>query len=168
MLKTLALTLIAGFAWNQFTFTETVYDLVNDVTTVRLPLKELSGEKDRYHSLSFSVYYSYAGKIPAAPPERVNFELRSVVKASSLDHDLYVVFVVDGKPVHFSSDRSAIRNSVRGRTWVGEKMVFLIPRADFLKMAAAEKLAVKLGDVTFEFDGELRAGVRALAEGIKR
>lgn len=167
MLKTVALTLVVCFAWNQFTVTETVYDLVKDVTTVRLPLTELPGEKDRYHSLSFSVSYSYAGKTPTAPPERIKFELRSVVKATILDTDLYVVFVVDGKPVHFGSDRSAIRNPVRGRPWVGEKMVFLMPREDFLKLAAAEKLAVKLGDVTFEFDDDSRAGIRALAKGIK-
>ena len=167
MLKTIALTLVAFFAWNQLTLIETGYDQTKDVTTVRVPSIELSGPKDRYHSLSASIYYGYQGKTPT-PPERVNFELISVVKARRLNHDLYVVFVVNGEPIHFSSNRSAIRNPVRGQPWIGEKMVFLIPREDFLKLAAAEKLAIKMGDVTFEANEELRVSLRVLAEGIKR
>jgi len=167
MLKTVALTLVACFAWNQLTLIETGYDQTKDVTTVLVPSIELSGPKDRYHSLSASIYYGYPGKTPT-PPERVNFELISVVKARRLNHDLYVVFLVNGEPIHFSSNRSAIRNPVRGKPWIGEKMVFLIPREDFLKLAAAEKLAIKMGDVTFEANEELRASLRALAEGIKR
>jgi hypothetical protein len=166
MLKSLVLTLLIFFSLvcNQFTLTEISYDQIKDVTTVRLPSTELSGEKDRYHSLSFSIYYSYPGRTPAALPERVNFELISVVKARRLNPDLYVVFLADGKPIHFSSNRSAIRNPVRGRPWIGEKIVFLIPREEFLKLAAAKKLAIKMGDVTFDFDDESQAGVRELAK----
>ena len=166
MLKAVVLTLVASLVF-QSTPTETVYDQVKNVTTVRLPSTKLSGAKGRYHSLSFSIDYSYPGKTPT-PPERVNFELTSVVKARSLNSDLYVVFVIDGKPIHFSSNRSAIRNPVRGRPWIGEKMVFLIPREDFLKLAAAQTLAIKMNDVTFEFSEELRGNVRAFAEGIAR
>ena len=167
MLKALVFTLVTGLAWNQIPLTETVYDQVKNVTTVRLPSTKLSGAKGRYHSLSFSINYGYQGKTPV-PPERVSFELTSVVKARRLNTDLYVVFVADGKPIHFSSNRSAIRNPVRGRPWIGEKMVFLIPREDFLKLAAAETLAIKMGDVTFEFSEELRNSVRSFAEGIVR
>ena len=167
MLRTVLLAFITCLSWNQVTLVETVYDPQKNLTTVRLPSTKLSGEKDRYHSLSFSIDYSFPGKTPT-PPERVNFELTSVVKTRRLNTDLYVVFVVDGKPIHFSSNRSAIRNPVRGKPWIGEKMVFLIPREDFLKLASAEKLAIKLGGVTFEFSGELRDGVRSFAEGIAR
>jgi hypothetical protein len=90
------------------------------------------------------------------------------VKARRLNPDLYAVFVVDGKPIHFSSNRSAIRNPVPGRSWIGERMVFLIPREEFLKLAAAEKLAIKMGGVTFEFSDELRDSVRSFGEGIAR
>jgi hypothetical protein len=162
MLKALVLTLVSSLAWPQVPLTETVYDQIKNVTTVRLPSTKLSGAKGRYHSLSFSINYGYPGKTPT-PPERVNFELTSVVKARSLNADLYVVFVVDGKPIHFSSNRSAIRNPVRGRPWIGEKMVFLIPREDFLKLAKAETLAIKMGGVTFEFDDQARESVRELA-----
>lgn len=165
MLKALVFTLVTVFS--QLTLTETVYDLTRNVTTVRLPSTNLSGPKGQYHSLSFSIYYSHPGKRPV-PPERVNFELVSVVKARSLNSDLYVVFVVDGEPVHFSSNRSAIRNPVRGKPWIGEKMVFLISPEDFRKLAAAKTLAIKMGDETFEFSEELRADVRTFAEGIVR
>src|ERR1700752_1181505 len=164
MLKAFALTVLF---WNQVALLETVYDQQKNLTTVRLPSTKLSGEKDRYHSLAFSIDYSYPGKTPSLP-ERVNFEVTSVVKARRLNPNLYVVFVADGKPIHFSSNRSAIRKPVPGRPWVGEKIVFLIPREDFLKLAAAEKLAIKMGGVTFEFSEELRDSVRVVAEGIVR
>lgn len=167
MLKALVLTLVTSLAWNQVARVETVYDQQRNLTTVRLPSTKLSGAKDRYHSLSFSIDYSYSGKTPT-PPERVNFELVSIVKARRLNTDLYVVFVADGKPIHFSSNRSAIRNPVRGRPWIGEKMVFLIPREDFLRLAAAQTLAIRMGDVTFEFSEELCDRVRTFAEGIVR
>ena len=166
MLKALTLTFAVCLVWNQQQF-ETVYDSRKDLTTVRLPHAKLADQKDRYHSFSFSIEYSYPGQIPVAP-ERVNFEIMTVVKARRLNSDLYAVFVVDGKPVHFSSNRSAIRKPVPGRPWVGEKMVFLIPREEFRKLAAAEKLAIKLGGVTFEFSKELRGHVRSFAEGIPR
>jgi hypothetical protein len=167
MLKTALLTLVACFAWNQLKVLETNYDQLKDVTSVRTLQTGLGSEKGRFHRVWFMVEYSYPGKTPS-PPARVNFELTSVVKARRLDPDLYVLFVVDGKPVHFSSNRSAVKDPVPGRPWVGEKMVFLIPREEFLKLAAAKKLAVKMGGVTFEFDDESRANVRALAETIQR
>src|SRR5688572_4228662 len=137
---------------------QTVYDSQKNLTTVRLPSQKLSGPKDRYHSLSFSIYYEYSGQMPTQP-ERVSFELRSVVKARRLNTDLYVLFLTDGKPIHFGSNRSAIRNPVPGRSWIGEKMVFPMTREEFLKIAAAKTLAIKLGGVTFEFSNEMLAKV---------
>src|ERR1700755_646738 len=106
MLKAVVLAFITCFY--QATLVETVYDQQKNLTTVRLPATKLSGEKDRYHSLSFSIDYSFPGKT-STPPERVNFELTPGVKPRRLNPDLYVVFVVNGEPIHFSSNRSAIR-----------------------------------------------------------
>src|SRR5258705_13618670 len=86
---------------------ESVYDQKSDSTTIRLPSAKISGEKYRYHSLDFTLYFSYPGQIRRIP-DRVNFELVSVVKAR-FNSDLYVVFLVDGKPIHFPSNRLAIR-----------------------------------------------------------
>ena len=141
---------------------ETSYDEKKDLTTARLPSTQFSGPKDRYHSLAYSIYYSYTGKT-ATPPRDVNFEIVSVVKARRLNTDLYVVFVVDGKEIHYSSNRSGIRNPVRGKPWIGERMVFLIPREDFLKMAEAKTLSVKLGGVSFEFNDEARSSIKDVA-----
>jgi hypothetical protein len=150
---------------DRFTLTEILrdYDSVKDVTTLRTSSEKLSGPKDRYHSLSYSIYYSYPGRT-ATPPRDVNFEIRSVVKARRLNSDLYVVFVVDGKEIHYSSNRNAIRNPVPGKPWIGEKMVFRIPREDFLKMATAKTLGVKLGDVMFDFDEGMRASIKAMSQ----
>ena len=145
---------------------ETSYDEQKNVTTVRLPATQLSGPKDRYHSLAYSIYYSYPGKTAAVPSD-VNFEIVSVVKTRRLNTDLYVVFVVDGKEIHYSSNRSAIRNPVRGKPWIGERMVFLVPREDFLKMAEAKTFSVKLGGVSFEFNEEARSSIKDVAKTIR-
>jgi hypothetical protein len=138
-----------------------VHDEQKQITTVLLPSTQLSGPKDRYHSLAFTIYYFYPTRYPA-PPEEVHFELRSVVKARRLNPDLYVVFVIDGKPVHFSSNRSAIQKPVPGKSWVGERMYFVIPREDFLKLATAQKLSVKLGNVSFDFGEDQLDAVREM------
>ena len=153
---------------DQFTLTEVVrdYDPLKNVTSVRTTETTLSGPKDRYHSLAYSIYYSYPGKTPT-PPRDVNFEIVSVVKARRLNTDLYVVFVVDGKEIHYSSNRGAIRNPVRGKPWIGERMVFLIPREDFMKMAEAKTLGVKLGGVSFEFNDAARSSIKDLAKTIR-
>ena len=164
MLKAVLLALVIVVSPQQTL--DTVYDSQKNLTTIRLPVTKLSGEKNRYHSLSFSIDYSYPGQTPSLP-ERVNFELRSVVKALRLDTDLYVVFIVDGTAVHFGSNRAAIEHPVPGRPWLGEKMVFPMTREQFLKVAAAQTLAVKLGGVTFEFSDEMLGKVRAVADGIK-
>lgn len=152
---------------DNFTLTEVArdYNPLKNQTTVRLLSTRLSGDKDRYHSLSYSIYYSYPG-IAASPPKDVNFELVTVVKARELNTDLYVVFVVDGKEIHYGSSRSAIPKPVRGQPWIGERMIFSIPREDFMKMAAAETLGVKLGGVSFEFNESARTSIRAFAEMI--
>jgi hypothetical protein len=145
---------------------ESVYDPQKNVTTVRSQSIQLARDKDRYHSLDFTLHYSYPGQVRRTP-ERVNFELVSVIKARRLNSDLYVVFLVDGKPIHFSSNRSAVRNPVPGRLWIGERMDFLVPFEDFLKMAAAEKLAIRMGSVVFELIDEVRDSLRAFAEALK-
>ena len=129
-----------------------------NVRTFRLRSIPISGPKDRYHSLAFSIYSVYPPG-HAFPPDIINFELVSVVKARQLNTDLYVVFVVDGKEMHFSSNRSAIRRPVRGKPWIGEKMVFRIPWAEFIKWGGAKTFSVKLGGVKFDFDDEMRAAI---------
>jgi len=141
---------------------ETVYDLQKDVTTERLPFSRISGEKGLYYSLDFSVYYTYSGRTKHVPGF-VNFELISVVKARKLNSDLYVVFVVDGVPVHFGSNRSAIANPVTGRTWVGERMIFNIPLEKFEKLAGAKELAIKMGGSLFPLSDEARESLRAFS-----
>ena len=140
---------------------ESVFDEKKNVHTTRLRSILISGPKDRYHSLAFSISALYpAGTVER--PKIVNFELVSIVKARKLNPDLYVVFVVNGKELHFSSNRSAIRRPVRGKPWIGEKMVFRIPLEDFLKMGGAKTFSVKLGGVTFDFDDEMRAAINRM------
>jgi hypothetical protein len=144
---------------------ESVYDQEKDLTTIRLPSAKISGEKDRYHSLDFSLHYSYPGQTRRIPV-RVNFELVSVVKAR-FNSDLYVVFLVDGKPIHFPSNRLGIRNPVPGRLWVGQRMIFFITTEEFFKLVAAKKLGIRMGSVTFDLSEEQRDSLRFFANAIK-
>jgi len=134
--------------------------------TVRSKSISISGPKERYHSLSFSISYLFTDIL--ARPKTVNFELVSIVKARKLNPDLYVVFVIDGKEIHFSSNRSAIRRPVPGKSWIGERMVFLIPYEQFHKMAEAKTLSVKLGGVTFDFDDKARRAIGELDFSIRQ
>jgi len=133
---------------------------------VKNPVR-LAREKDRYHSLDFSLSAKWNPDSDKQPKE-IEFTLISVVKAKKLNSDLYVVFVVDGKELHFGSNRSAIKRPVPGRTWIGERMVFQIPFDDYLKLVAAEKLALKMGDIVFDFDERARAEVRGFVKAVRR
>jgi len=82
-------------------------------------MSRISGTRDRYHSLDYSLFYSYPGKERRVPSD-VNFELVSVVKARKLNSDLYVVFIIDGEKTHFSSSRAAILKPIPGRGLVNE------------------------------------------------
>ena len=135
------------------------FDEQKNLTTQSLGPVRLSGPKNRYHSLDFTLSRSYEGTTSTAP-DTINFELVSVVKARLLNSDLYVVFVIDGKQVHFSSNRSAIRNPVPGRLWIGERMIFSIPYEDFVKITNAEKLSLKMGSEVFDFDTSAQKALR--------
>jgi hypothetical protein len=156
-------------AQDRFTLTEIIRDVnpTKNETTLRLPSSKLAGPKDRYHSLAYSIYCTFPGHDATAAKD-VTFELVSVVKARTLNTDLYVVFVVDGKEIHYSSNRSAMPKPVRGRSWIGERMVFAIPREDFMKLGAAEKLGVQLGSVRFEFDDATRSSISAFAKALEQ
>ncbi len=143
------------------------HDLVNDVTTARLVRFRVADNIDRYHSLDLSASYTYSGKTKQTKPT-VDVELFTVVKARKLNSDLYVVFVVDDKEVHFGSNRSGIRNPVPGRLWVGEKMVFPLSLEEFEKLVAAEKLAIKMGSVRFDLNEDARTALKNFAEKIRQ
>ncbi|HEU4714127.1 MAG TPA: hypothetical protein VFS76_21345 [Pyrinomonadaceae bacterium] len=151
-----------------FSLTEYYYDLVRNETKVVLPREQFSGPKKQYHSLSYSIFYSHPGKpgTNKTLPKDVNFELVSVVKARELNSDLYVVFLVDGKEIHFSSNRASVPKPVRGKPWIGERMVFLVPYEEFSKMVEAKTLGVKLGGVVFEFGEDTRHDIKQFAKTI--
>ena len=134
--------------------------------TLHLDSFPISGPKDQYHSLALSIRYAHTNG-PRTTPDVVDVELVSVVKARKLNTDLYVLFLADGTEKHFGSSRSAIRNPVPGKPWIGERMVFHMPREDFLKWADAEKLGVKLGGVVFDFSELTRSAVRAVAKTMR-
>ena len=145
---------------------ETRFDEQKNLTTQSLGPVRLSGPRNRYHSLDFTLSRSYEATASTAP-DRINFELVPVVKARLLNSDLYVVFVIDGKQVHFSSNRSAIRNPVPGRLWIGERLIFSIPIEDFVKITNAEKLSLKMGGDVFDFDDTSRKALRVFLSAVK-
>ncbi len=145
---------------------ETRYDRVQNRTTVRLAPVQISGEKDKYHSLHMLPSFSFPGRQPERP-SIIDFELRTVVKAILLDSDLYVVFVVDGETIHLSSSRSAIFRPVSGRRWIGERFVFRMPYEMFLKITSAKKFEIKFEGVRFEVGESQIQALRDLAAEMK-
>lgn len=143
------------------------HDRDKDQTTITLKPFRIAGNNDRYHRVDLSAFYVYSGSTKQRPTD-VSLELVSIVKARKLNSDLYVVFVIDGKQVHFSSSRSAIPKPIPGRLWVGERMVFSVPAEDFQKLAAAKHLAVKMGVVRFELTDEMLTKLRVFADLVKR
>src|SRR5687768_5403066 len=78
----------ADAAGPQTAQTITSYDAAKNLTTVRLAPVKIAGDRAQYHSLSYSVFYSYPGKIKRTP-DKVSFELLTVVKRRLLKIDLY-------------------------------------------------------------------------------
>jgi len=142
------------------------HDAAKDRTTVRLAPAQLSGEKANYHSLNFSIVYSYPGKTKRVP-ESLSLELLTVVKARKLDPDLYVAFLVDSEEIFLTSNRSAVMNPVPGKRWIGERLVFRLPYETFLKFARARRLAVRLDAVVFDFSDTHLRSLREFARTIK-
>lgn len=126
---------------------ETVYDGVKNKTTVRLSPVQISGEKDKYHSINISPSFSYPGR-DFKTPEIIDFEVQTVVK-TKLKLDLYVVFVVDGITIFLSSNRSGVKRPVPGKRWVGERLVFRMPYDTLMKIRKATSVAIKMDGVRF-------------------
>jgi hypothetical protein len=168
LFRTATLVLIAGLPVSAQTAprVQTSFDESKNLTTVKLGPVHLSGDKAQYHSLDFTLKYDYPGTIKTIP-KQVNFELVSVVKSRRLNTDLHVVFLINGKPVHFGSNRSAIRNPVPGRLWIGERMDFQIPYEDFESLSASTKISIKLGNIFFDFNDENRSMLKIFASTIK-
>jgi hypothetical protein len=145
---------------------ETVYDPQKNLTIVRSQSFQLARDKDSYHSLEFTLSCEYQGQARVVP-QRISFDLVSVVKARRLNTDLYVVFLVDDKEIHFSSNRSAVPSPVPGRLWVGERLAFLIPYEDFAKLVNAKRLSIKMGTTTFDLNNEARDSMRAFINAVK-
>ena len=141
------------------------HNLDKDVTTARLVRFRLAHNIDRYHTVDLSAQFVHSFKTKPTQP-KVDLEIFTVVKARKLNTDLYVVFVVDGNEVHYGSNRSAIRNPVPGRLWIGERMVFSVPVEEFQKLAAAETLAIKMGGVRFDLNDDARMSLKLFAEKI--
>ena len=128
---------------------ETTYDSVKDRTTIRLAPVQISGEKDKYHSLHMAPSFSFPGRQPERP-SIIDFELQTVVKGILLDSDLYVGFIVDGEKIHLSSNRWAVARPVPGRRWIGERLVFRMPYETYVKITKARKFDIKFDGVKFE------------------
>jgi hypothetical protein len=141
------------------------HNLDKDVITARLVRFRVANDVDRYHTVDLSAEFVHSFKTKETRP-KVDLEVFTVVKARRLNTDLYVVFVADDKEMHFGSNRSAIRNPVPGRLWMGERMVFSVPLEEFQKLAATEKLAIKMGGIRLDLNDDARLSLKLFAEKI--
>jgi hypothetical protein len=144
---------------------ETLYDSSKDRTTVRLAPVEIATDQGKYHSVHMSPSFNFPGQQPTTPAI-VDFELQTVVKGR-LSTDLYVVFIIDGETVFLSSSRSAIPRPVRGRGWMGERLVFRMPYETFVKVTNAKEFQIKLDQVRLSVGETPRQALRELLHHMK-
>ena len=171
MLGLLMTTISAGQNPSMETVTaakiETTYDSIKDRTTVRLAPVQISGEKDKYHSLHMAPSFSFPGH-QLQRPAKIDFELQTIVKRILLDSDLYVVFIVDGETIFLSSsNRRAIMRPVPGRRWIGEQLIFNMPYETFVKITKAKEFALKFDGVKFEVGEPQMQTLREFATRMK-
>lgn len=140
---------------------ETIYDDKSASTTVKLRPVQISGEKAQYQSVHIAPAFHYPGR-EFKKPEIIDFEVQTVVK-TKLKIDLYVVFVVDGETIFLSSDRSAVKRLVRGKSWIGERLVFRMPHEALMKFTKARNVAIKMDGVEFPFSEAVLDSIRAFA-----
>ena len=141
----------------------TKYDKARNVTTVSLLPLQISGKKANYYSLHLTASFDYPGQSFKAP-DSIRFEIRSVVKGRKLNPDLYVVFVIDGKEIHLSSNRWAVMNPLPGRSAIGEVIVMNMPAEMFLKFVTARETAIKMGGTSFPLTWIHQETLRTLAD----
>lgn len=144
---------------------EVVYDRSRDKTIVRLAPVQISGARDKYHSLHMAPAFSYPGREPRTP-EIIDFELRTVVKGK-LRIDLYVLFIVDNEKIFLSSNRWGVRKANLGRGWMGEHLVFRMPYETFQKITRASSFEIRLGGLSFSVGEEQLQTLRDMERHIK-
>jgi hypothetical protein len=149
-----------SFPQSPFAKIQTTYYSEKDRTTVRLTPVLIASGVGKYHSIHMSPHFSFPGR-SAVTPEIIDFELQTVVKGR-LRTDLYVVFVIDGEKVFLSSNRWAVKRPVPGRVWMGERLVFRMPYATFVKITKANTLAVMFDGVNIPVGENEKQALREL------
>jgi len=144
---------------------QTTYDSVKDKTTVRLLPVKISGPKAQYHSLHIAPAFSYPGK-SFQKPQHIDFEVQTIVK-TKLKVDLYVVFVVDGEGIFLSSNRSAVRDPVPGKKWIGERLIFRMPYDTLTKITRAKAVEIKMDSLRFPIEEPQLEMVREFAQRLE-
>ena len=143
----------------------TIYDDKQDKTTVRLTPLQISGPKAQYHSVHIAPAFSYPGR-QFRKPELIDFEVQTVVK-TKLKIDLYVVFVVDGGTIFLSSNRRAVKRPVKGKRWIGERLVFRMPYETLMKVTKARTVELKMDGVVFPLTETALGQVRVFAKRLE-
>lgn len=144
---------------------ETNYDSNKDQTTVRLLPVQISGDSNQYHSVHITPSFSYPGR-EFKRPDAIEFEVQTVVK-TKLKIDLYVVFVIDGETIFLSSNRSAVKRPLRGKRWVGERLIFRMPYEALMKIKMARTVEIKMDSVRFPLSEAVLEQVQEFARHIE-
>ena len=128
------------------------------------PVK-IGGPKDKYKAIYLTAWFekTVGG---SGVPDFVRFDLLSVVKRRSLDVDLYVQLIADGRKLAPGSNRWAVKNIERDPRVIGERMEMKMSIEEFRSIANAKNLTVKYDAIPFEVSDQVLAGLRELAKRI--
>ena len=124
---------------------------------------QIGGPKDKYKAIYLTAWFQkpVGG---SGIPEFVRFDLLSVVKRRSLDVDLYVQLIADGRKLAPGSNRWAVKNIERNPRVIGERIEMKMSIEEFRTIANAKNLTVTYDAIAFEVSDQVLAGLRELAK----
>src|SRR6267378_3380015 len=124
---------------------------------------QIGGLKDKYKSIYLTAWFQkpVGGSVV---PDFVRCDLLSVVKRRSLDVDLYVQLIADGRKFAPGSNRWAVKNIERDPRVIGERIEMKLSIEEFRSIANAKNLTIKYDAIPFEVSDQVLAGLREFAK----
>ncbi len=144
---------------------ETTPSIATKGPRITLGPVQIGGPKDKYKAIYLTAWFekTVGG---SGVPDFVRFDLLSVVKRRSLDVDLYVQLIADGRKLAPGSNRWAVKNIERDPRVIGERIEMKLSIEEFRSIANAKNLTVKYDAIPFEVSDQVLAGLRELAKQV--
>jgi hypothetical protein len=144
-----------------------VYSPDLDQTDVMITGLQLQGDQNQ--GLTMAVYSKLRGDATsvrrADAPKSIDFDLASYSEKSLFPGEPKIQFVADGKVVYTTVKQFSTSKSPNGL--FSESVSLAVPYAAFRRLAAGQKLTLKLGEHEYNFADEQAKSLRKMTEYVK-